>query len=89
MAKYSEGELIWHGDYPPEVVERVRAEIASDLDGKLDEASDLCFHTVFLGDDYNTCPVVLIWGAEGDTALHCEYHATGGLVTINSDDDEE
>lgn len=86
MAKYSEGKLVWHGEYPTDVVERVRADIASDLDDELDEASDLCFHTVLLGEDIRTSSVVMVWGVEGDTALHCEYHATPQWVALSDED---
>lgn len=73
--KHSEGELIWHGDYPPAIVERVRSDIAENLDGALGIASDLCFHTVFLGedDDMENGPIVTVWGEEGSSAIHCEY----------------
>lgn len=71
--KHSEGELIWHGDYPAAIVERVRADIADELDDRLGDASDLCFHTVFLGEDMETSPIVTVWGEEGSQALHCEY----------------
>lgn len=87
--KYSEGELVWHGEYPPEVVERVRAEIASDLDDVLDEASDLCFHTVLLGDEIETSPVVMVWGVAGDSRLHCEYHAKADWQPLTALDEDE
>lgn len=73
--RHSERELVWHGEYPQAVVERVRADIAAYLDDDLDEPEDLSFHTVLLGDDIETSPVVMVWGEEGDGRFHCEYHA--------------
>lgn len=87
--KHSERELVWHGEYPQAVVERVRAEIATDLDDQLDEASDLCFHTVLLGEDIRTSPVVMVWGKEGDDRFHCEYHATPDWQPLVGDDEED
>ncbi len=86
--KLSEGELVWHGEYPPEIVERVRAEIASDLDGVLDEASDLCFHTMILDDEIQTSRIVTIWGVEGDSRLHCEFSAKANWQPLSVEDED-
>lgn len=72
--KHSERELVWHGEYPRAVIERVRASIAADLDEDLGHPSDLCFCTVLLGEDIETSPVVMVWGEDGDDRFHCEYH---------------
>ena len=55
--------LVWRdGNTPPdEVIAKVREEIRTDLSG-LAKPSDLVFHTVFLGDDYENDPCVVISG---------------------------
>lgn len=85
--KYSEGELLWHGDYPAAIVERVRADIAENLDDVLGRASDLGFHTIWLGDDLETSPIVSVWGEEGCSALHCEYVEKPEWVSLSDLDD--
>jgi hypothetical protein len=77
----SEAELIWHSDKPDGVVERVRADMENDL-RDLECAEDLIFHTVFLGDDMETCPCVIVWGKDGEDALHCEYHHASEMQTL-------
>ena len=84
--KLSEGELIWHGEYPAACVERVRADIALCLDDDLDEAEDLGFHTVFLGEDLDGA-IVMVWGENGNPALHCEYYEKAEWVPISELDD--
>lgn len=85
--KHSEGELIWHGEYPSSVVEQVRKDIADNLDDDLEDAEDLCFHTVFLSDDPAVGPIVMVWGEQGSSALHCEYHAKAEWVSVQDLDD--
>lgn len=86
-ATLSEGELVWHGEYPPSVVERVRADIALCLDEDLDDPSELCFHTVFLTDDMDGA-IVVVWGEVGSPALHCEYHGNAQWVPISELDED-
>lgn len=80
-------KLVWHGVYPAAVVEQVRTDIADELID-LGCAADLVFHTVFLGDDLKTCPVVMVWGEEGSDALHCEYHAKSEWVSLSEMEDD-
>lgn len=77
----SEAELIWHTDKPDGVVERVRADMEVDL-RDLKRAENLVFHTVFLGDDMETGPCVIVWGKDGEDALHCEYHRESVMETL-------
>ncbi|KRA00255.1 hypothetical protein ASD64_01390 [Mesorhizobium sp. Root157] len=83
--KLSEGELIWHGEYPPACVERVRADIAINLDDDLDKPSDLVFHIVFL--DEHDEKIVTVWGVEGSPALHCKYDGEAEWVPVSELDD--
>ena len=78
----SEAELVWHGDYPQAIVERVRQDIAESLDDHLERASNLVFHTVFLSEDYGSGPAVIVWGKNRDKRLHCEYHAQSEWVSL-------
>jgi hypothetical protein len=78
----SEAELVWKGPAPSgAVIEKVRTDIDESLTD-LAKASDLAFHTVFLGDDYETCPVVMVWGEKRDKRLHCEYVAETEWVSL-------
>lgn len=78
----SEAELVWHGDYPPAIVERVRQDIADSLDGSLKRASHLIFHTVLLGDSMSG-PSVCVFGKNRDKRLHCEYSAESAWVPMS------
>lgn len=79
-------ELVWHGDYPPSILERVRTDIAEELTS-LSKASDLVFHHVFLSDNYLSGPIVTVWGERRDKRLHCEYSETVEWVTASSEAD--
>lgn len=64
-------EIVWHGEVPEGVEEKVRAEMLESLDG-LGKPSDLGFHIVFLTDDMEG-PSVTVWGQKRDPRFHAEY----------------
>lgn len=78
--------LKWHGARPKRDLDQLDLEVFKDLQlnlGGLEKPSDLGFHHVFLGDDFNG-PTVLVWGEEGDDDhFHCQYHETTEWVTLN------
>lgn len=65
-------DLVWHGSYPADAADLVRADLCANC-RQLKRASDLVFHHVFLTDDIEDGPFVVVHGEEGDTALHCTY----------------
>lgn len=72
-------EIVWHGDVPEGVEGLVRDDMLVDLTD-LSKPSDLVFHTVFLGDDFNG-PVVTVWGERRDRRFHAEYVAEPEWIT--------
>lgn len=78
----SEAELVWHGERPADVEERVREDLKDEL-SDLKKAGDLVFHTVFLGDDLETCATVVVYGVRGSDALHCQYHEDAEWETLS------
>ncbi len=67
----SEAELIWQGEYPASVVEKVRADFEKNL-AHLPSAFNLVCHIIFLTDE-DDGPSVVVHGVEGSDALYCEY----------------
>ncbi|WP_157038001.1 MULTISPECIES: hypothetical protein [Chelativorans] len=75
-------EIVWHSETTDDLEVLVRKDIASALEG-LDSPENLIFHTVFLDESsYDNCPVVIVWGQEGDQRFHAEYHSGSSLVPI-------
>ena len=74
MARWRKSfEIVWHGDKPDGIEEIVRADMLDGL-ADLSKPSNLVFHAVLIGDDYD-CPVVSVWGQDGDRRFHAEYVA--------------
>lgn len=65
--------LKWHTEHSDELDAIVSQSIREELGG-LKDASELFFHHVFLGEDYDKDPHVFIWGEEDDIGVfHCKY----------------
>jgi len=76
-------EIIWHGPTTEDLERVVRDEIASEL-SKYAAPSDLVFLPIFLAeDDAYSGPCVMIWGEEGDSRLHAQYHPAMSPVTLD------
>lgn len=77
MAKLSELELVWRDGNAPstEIIAQVRQDIAEVLDPMLDNPVNLAFHCVWLTDDWENGPYVLVNGFEDrDDALDAGYY---------------
>jgi len=69
--------LQWTTDRPDGTDEAVIADIAKCL-SKLKSPELLGYHTVFLGDNMETAPGVIVTGEEGNPNFICEYYAAIG-----------
>lgn len=80
--------LKWHGTLPVKDLDLLELTVLKDIKQNLkslDKPSELIFHTVFIGPDYNG-PSVLVWGEEGDDDhFHCEYKTETEWVTLKGD----
>lgn len=80
--------LKWHGDLPDINLDELELEVLTDIKNSLtslDKPSDLIFHTVFLGEDYDG-PNVAVWGKEGDdNHFHCQYYTESNWVTLDGE----
>ena len=60
--------LKWHGEMPNLDLDDLELSVLKDIKvslNSLDNPSDLIFHTVFLGEDYDG-PNVVVWGEAND-----------------------
>lgn len=78
-------DINWHDEAPPDAIAQTASELQDLLDGALEKAEDLVFHTVSLTADQSG-PNVLIWGEKGDPAFHAEYFETVVVETVTDDE---
>ena len=75
--------LHWHSEYTPDLEDAVVQDIQLHLED-LDAPEELFFHTVFLGDDIQNDPNVLIWGDEDEPGVfQCRYNAQPQWETLD------
>ena len=82
--------LKWHGDLPDCDLTQLEYTVLTDIKrnlSSLEKPSNLCYHVVFLGADYDG-PSVTVWGESGDDShFHCEYsEATEWVSGIDAED---
>lgn len=85
--------LKWHETVPEDInLDELELEVLKDIKQSLsglEFPSDLIFHTVFLGSDYNG-PHVTVWGEAGDNShFHCEYCEKSEWVSLNEEEEED
>ena len=83
--------LKWHGEMPDLDIDQLELEVLTDIKKSLkslDNPSDLIFHTVFLGEDYDG-PNVMVWGETDDNRhYHCQYYTKTEWVTLDEDTED-
>lgn len=89
----TELSFVWYNT-DDETVNTVKPLVVADMirfmtQEVIDNPEMLVTHTVFLGNDMETGPVVHVWGQENDSRFHCEYQEFAKWVTVNNDDADE
>lgn len=68
--------IIWRGARPKrDIVDRVVAEMTTQLATGLRAPENLIFHVVLLSENLHGGPEVVVWGVKGDPNFYAEYHA--------------
>lgn len=84
--------ITWHGLVPVDNIDGIELAVLEDIKRSLtslDKPSDLIYHLVPLGDDYDG-PSVTVWGEAGDDDhFHCEYQHETEWVSLNEVDDND
>ncbi len=65
-------EIFWHGKAVPELEPKIQEELAKLLSSGLERASNLIFHSFFLG-DHEKDPIIEIWGEKDDHRFHAKF----------------
>lgn len=82
----------WHGDVTQDDLDHLELTVLEDIKRSLtslDKPSDLIYHLVPLGDNYDG-PSVSVWGEAGDDEhFHCEYQSETQWVSLSEADKDD